>query len=176
MSYYFTADTHFGSNRTLKLSRRPFKNIVEMDKAFINNWNSIVDKDDIVYHLGDFGKSETIKYLNGKVVLLYGNYERDDDQDILKNADKFWYIVKEDSIKLILDDLKLNLVHEPSKMEENFFNLFGHVHQLSMVKKIENKMGLNVGIDCYWYRPIDIETILFYKTAIEKFYDEEVFM
>ena len=35
--------------------------------------------------------------------------------------------------------------------------------------------GLNVGVDCHNFRPIDVETIEFYRTAIEKFYDENVF-
>lgn len=72
---FFTADTHFGSERTLTLSRRPFKTVKEMDETLINNWNSVVGKDDIVYHLGDFGNYEIVKRLNGKVTLIWGNYE-----------------------------------------------------------------------------------------------------
>jgi hypothetical protein len=38
------------------------------------------------------------------------------------------------------------------------------------------KNGLNVGVDCHNFTPIDISTVLFYKEAIEKYYDYEVFM
>lgn len=72
---FFTADTHFGSERTLTLSRRPFKTVEEMDETLINNWNSVVGKDDIVWHLGDFGNYEVVKRLNGKINLIWGNYE-----------------------------------------------------------------------------------------------------
>jgi calcineurin-like phosphoesterase family protein len=72
---FFTADTHFGSERTLTLSRRPFKTVEEMDETLIDNWNSVVGKDDIVWHLGDFGNYEVVKRLNGKINLIWGNYE-----------------------------------------------------------------------------------------------------
>lgn len=72
---FFTADTHFGSERTLTLSRRPFKTVEEMDETLINNWNSVVGKDDIVWHLGDFGNYDVVKRLNGKINLIWGNYE-----------------------------------------------------------------------------------------------------
>lgn len=59
MKFFFTSDTHFGEQRTLELSRRPFQNTAEMDKTIIDNWNKKVGKDDVVYHLGDFGDKKT---------------------------------------------------------------------------------------------------------------------
>ena len=38
------------------------------------------------------------------------------------------------------------------------------------------KFGLNVGTDCFNYTPSTIEEILFYKQAIEKYYDQDVFI
>ena len=32
---WFTSDTHFSSERTLELSKRPFKSVEEMDKILI---------------------------------------------------------------------------------------------------------------------------------------------
>ena len=75
---WFTSDTHFGSERTLQLSKRPFKSVKEMDEALIDNWNNTVGKDDIVFHLGDFGNYDVIKQLNGEITLIFGNYERKD--------------------------------------------------------------------------------------------------
>ena len=51
--FYFTSDTHFGSPRTLELSKRPFNSVREMDRTIISNWNNTVGEEDIVYHLGD---------------------------------------------------------------------------------------------------------------------------
>ena len=62
---YFTSDTHFGSQRTLELSKRPFANVGEMDFALMTNWNKTVSQEDVVYHLGDFGNYNMAQYLNG---------------------------------------------------------------------------------------------------------------
>ena len=68
---------------------------------------------------------------------------------------------------------KVYLVHEPEKAKNpKLFYLYGHIHQLQMVKR----NGLNVGTDCHQFRPIDWETIVFYYLAIVNHYDENVFM
>lgn len=184
---WFTSDTHFGSERTLTLSKRPFASVKEMDREMIKNWNEIVNEDDVVYHLGDFGDYERVKDLNGNIILLFGNYERQDNVSkdyIIKlgfsdvetgfNITKIFNYIKS---KIYSEDkLYLNMSHEPSNINNYFckneFNIFGHIHKLQMVKRL----GLNVGVDCHNFKPIDLDTVLFYRNAIRNFYDEEVFM
>jgi calcineurin-like phosphoesterase family protein len=67
---------------------------------------------------------------------------------------------------------RLQLVHEPDEATAGEFFLFGHVHQLQMVKR----NGLNVGTDCHFFRPIPLEVVLFYQNAIQNHYDDNVFM
>ena len=185
---WFTSDTHFGSERTLTLSKRPFVSVEEMDREMIKNWNETVDNDDIVYHLGDFGDYEKIKELNGNVVLLFGNYEHRDnisEEEFLNMG--FQKVITTDKNKVIFYNIKndtynkerleLIMSHEPSNIRNNdrhseSFCVFGHIHKLQMVKRF----GLNVGVDCHNFKPIDLDTILFYKNAIQNFYDEEVFI
>ena len=77
---WFTADTHFGSQRTLELSKRPFETVTEMDSAIIHNWNSVVSGKDTVYHLGDTGNPKMFHFLNyGRLFLLPGNYDTDEN-------------------------------------------------------------------------------------------------
>lgn len=176
MNIWFTSDTHFSSIRTLELSKRPFKTVEEMDETLIKNWNSVVGKDDIVYHLGDFGAYSIVNKLNGKINLIFGNYERKDnltDETLLNFG--FNNVYRGDRVLLSLPDnkLKLNLCHEPSNciVVGSIFNLFGHIHKTQMVKRF----GLNVGIDCHNFFPINLDTVLFYKNAIENHYDDNVF-
>lgn len=162
---WFTSDTHFGSERTLELSKRPFKTVEEMDKTIIDNWNLVVGKDDVVYHLGDFGCYERVKELNGNIILICGNYEIDDiDNKFESNCNNFIDYALNlgfNSISIseyfnptgnysIWVDIKdehciINMVHKPSDLSNIFslneYNLFGHIHGLQRVKK----RGLNVG-------------------------------
>ena len=57
---YFTADLHFGHRTIIRYDDRPFRTVEEMDAAIIKNWNRKVNKDDVVYILGDISwyKSE----------------------------------------------------------------------------------------------------------------------
>ncbi|MEJ2305201.1 MAG: hypothetical protein P8Y14_27075, partial [Anaerolineales bacterium] len=73
MTVFFTADTHFGSERVLHWSQRPFSTVAEMDDCTIANWNNIVTHQDRVYHLGDFGELDKLPELNGHIIFLPGN-------------------------------------------------------------------------------------------------------
>ena len=183
MATYFTSDTHFSAQRTLELSKRPFIDISDMDKTLISNWNKKVSKSDIVMHLGDFGNYEKIKELNGKVILICGNYEFQDLKNLFQNdKDKFTeYLLSLGFHNVYYNPVIYNnkttlkniwLCHEPSKHNPEYFNLFGHIHRLCMVKKF----GLNVGTDCHYFSPISEEDILFQKNGIENHYDNEVFL
>lgn len=88
MTVFFTADTHFGHERTLRLSRRPFTTVAAMDIAMVNNWNRVVD--DIVYHLGDFGNLEIASNLAGQVSFLPGNY---DNHVTVRMLSRYWELM-----------------------------------------------------------------------------------
>ena len=169
MKRFFTSDTHFSDQRVLVLSRRPFNSVEHMDDEMIANWNSVVSADDVVFHLGDFGNYDISHSLNGRIFLLYGNYERKNPPEQQYNFNTIWT----SNNKLIpFEEGTVALIHEPSHRIPFMFNLFGHVHKLSMIKSF----GLNVGVDCHNYAPISDETVSFYKNAIENHYDYEVFI
>lgn len=94
MAVFFTSDTHFGHSRIIELSKRPFKDVQEMDETMIARWNAKVAPTDLVYHLGDFAVGGDVygddalpylRRLNGKVTLIVGNH----DNRALKIADSF---------------------------------------------------------------------------------------
>jgi len=175
---YFTADTHFGSERTLEFSCRPFNSVSEMDNVLIENWNSVVKRNDIVYHLGDFGNYPILERLNGRVILYWGNYEKEDaghaggDYYFNRKLIDDYGFEKAESAKINIDGNDFYLVHKPEDYNNKYFNLFGHIHKLCMVKRF----GLNVGVDCHNFKPISLEKVLWYKNAIENHYDNNVFM
>ena len=50
---FFTSDPHYGHRNILNFCNRPFKDTKEMEKALIENWNSVVGDNDIAFILGD---------------------------------------------------------------------------------------------------------------------------
>ena len=179
---FFTSDTHFWHENILKFCNRPFSSIEEMNDTIINNWNSVVKENDIVFHLGDFcfcGSDkfkELIEKLNGRIYLILGNH----DWKTIKqwHATKFEGVYQQMSIKI--DGRKIYLNHFPFlcyagtyyRLEDAVWQLFGHVHSSD-----KNKNGLDnqrlsmlfptqydVGVDNNNYIPISFEEV---KNIIE---------
>jgi predicted NUDIX family phosphoesterase len=81
-SVFFTADTHFGHRNVINYSKRPFRDIEEMDEALIANWNAVIRPGDLVYHLGDFAlcdverATKIVARLVGQKYLVFGNHDK----------------------------------------------------------------------------------------------------
>ena len=161
---YFTADTHFGHERTRLLHKRPFDSAEEMNTVLIQNWNSVVEHDDIIYHLGDFGVADhhILEQLNGEVYFLPS--QDYDDQDVLDLLSQRATIIQPNTV-ITGEGYALQLIHEPlTATPSDHFYLFGHIHRLQMAKR----NGLCVSSDIHFFKPISLETVLFYKKAIEE--------
>lgn len=50
---WITSDLHIGHNREFVYEYRGFASCEEHDAVLVENWNSLVAEDDIVYILGD---------------------------------------------------------------------------------------------------------------------------
>jgi len=181
MKTWFTADTHFGQERTLELSKRPFTSVEHMDKEIIRRWNSVVGNDDEVYHLGDFGDPDTVSRLKFKTLyLVRGNY--DDDafcaklDNIFSNSNSSRTLVYLDSLHTLSvggEGVEATLVHQPVHAKDpSLMYLFGHIHNTQKIKR----NGLNVGTDCHNFTPVDTDYILFQFNGIINHYDENVFI
>lgn len=72
---WFIADTHFGDGRILKYENRPFQDVNEMNQCIVDNWNSLVKEEDLIYLIGDIGNEAYISSLNGKKYLIKGNHD-----------------------------------------------------------------------------------------------------
>jgi calcineurin-like phosphoesterase family protein len=78
---FYISDTHFGHVSIINDCARPFSSTDEMDAEIVRRWNAAVGRDDIVYHLGDFGfpgkdrlaLGRLFHSLNGRKILIIGN-------------------------------------------------------------------------------------------------------
>lgn len=173
---WITSDWHFGEER-LDLLCRPFETTEEHDETIIDKHNSVVDHDDVVLVLGDVTNEnslkslETVHRLNGRKILIRGNHDRKhDDVELLR----YFEFVVDEGEGLVIESETIDepcyATHYPTQGRSDMFNLVGHVHgawrvQLNM---------LNVGLDAFGYAPCPMSRIQFFRDAIRKHYDLDI--
>lgn len=179
MKEYVTADLHFGHKNIIKYENRSFDSVEKMDSYIIENWNKVVNNDDLVYILGDFSwykgeeTNNILKQLKGKKILIIGNHDKNFLND--KKFDKalFQEIVNYKEIKR--NKIKIIMCHYPmidwNGKYQGSYHLYGHVHSMinedtKYMKKLEEKYNcLNVGIDVH-KKLLNLEEILCKKKDI----------
>ena len=180
---FFTSDTHFSQKDKVRSKEFKLSSTEKTDHEYIKRWNSVVGEDDTVYHLGDFGNYNIIKKLNGQIILICGNYERDDiklkyNNDFEKFKKYLLSLGFKDVVKdgLILDKNILGkevyLTHKPTDTKKDMFNLFGHVHSLKPIMP----NGFNVCIEYHDFKPIGVDIVKDYMKFILTRSDEDVFV
>lgn len=154
MMFWMISDTHFHHNAIRKYCERPFDTVDEMDEEIIRRWNERVKPHDTVIHLGDFGflrgeknQEYYLNQLNGNLILLQGNHDN------------------RSSIRTIAQCLVINYggfdwwcQHHPSFQFK--YNLCGHIHNLWKIATLGDSICVNVGVDVWGYRPVNMQEIL----------------
>ena len=88
---FFTSDLHLGHANVIRFQNRPFADVEEMNRTLICNYNSLVQKEDTVYILGDLAyrisadeANTLISRLNGRKYLILGNHDRQYDESLFE--------------------------------------------------------------------------------------------
>lgn len=175
--FYFISDTHFNHKNIIKYCNRPFENIDEMNKVFIENWNNTVTDFDTIFHLGDVALTsesemrELIPKLKGKKILVKGNHDKKSNE-FFRNVG--FGIIPENPLKLNKE--KLILSHKPLKdteIPDGYVNVHGHTHNNPLHKinpetnemeypeeLYSDKLHFNVSVDVIDFKPISLEELL----------------
>ena len=145
----FISDTHFGhKNMAIK---RGFSSADEMTEYIVTKWNSVVNKKDVTYLLGDVAMETKSFYpilsrLNGVINVILGNHDRRQDiPELLKYVNSVAGMI----------DFKDNyiLTHcpvHPSQLEFRYsYNIHGHVHENSL----DDGRYINVSCEVVDYTP-----------------------
>lgn len=179
---YFSSDQHFGHRNVLRFCQRPYETTKEMEKALIDNWNSKVTNNDIVFVLGDFfwfhsrhEIKKVVDKLNGKTIYIVpGNhckraaYELCDERVQLLDDISALYIreVGKPQVKYEVYVSHMPLMSWPHR-ERGSYNFFGHIHSgprsLSHVDQdlpFHKGLQYDIGVDNNEYAPIELEEII----------------
>lgn len=173
---FFTSDTHFFHSNIIKYCNRPFENAYEMNQAIIKNWNEVVPKDGVVFHLGDVSLTATPKNLNdllhklnGTKYLIIGNHEKDAlGKEYIRQHWAGVYDIAEIFIsdeEITYKEQHIVMCHYPmitwNAGHKGSWQLFGHVHGgLSNKGEIKHSPSqLDVGVDCHDFKPISYQQV-----------------
>ncbi len=161
---FFISDTHFDHANVIKYTKRPFRNVEEMNQALVLNWNNKVKNEDLVFFLGDlgFGRGHrSISYwlekLNGKIYFLKGNHDSG-------NVGKATEIPN--VYPLSYKGHKFLLMHDPHRpIDWDGWIIHGDKHN----NDLENypffngkRKTINVSVEVINFAPIDLEEIIAY--------------
>ncbi len=171
---FYIADTHFGDERVMRLARRPYDSLTEMNEALISNWNNAVSPQDTVYIVGDFAiddeNAQVIERLNGEKHLILGNH----DKALTEKALKAFASVN--TILTITDNGRsVCLCHYPLMSYENSiyggYQVFGHIHNnerdiaFELQKQLKN--SLNSSADVIAFTPKTLDELMKMKRKLE---------
>lgn len=172
MNRWVTSDHHFLHNRIIEICQRPFENVDEMNEQMITRWNSLVDKNDTVYYLGDFAiekhnmkiakekLSVILLRLNGRKILVQGNHD-----EAYLNFYRDYFDCITSYLEISLDDRRVVMCHYPFEewrdSRKGSLHLHGHLHG-GQCMKIENRY--DVGADTNNFYPYLLDNFLKKKT------------
>ena len=132
----FIADLHLSHANMAK--RRGFSSIEEHDEHIIAKWNSVVNKRDVTYILGDITMEKSSPYplldrLNGIKHIVLGNHDR--RQDVKKLFDYA------ESVGAMINYKGVFLTHCPIHPDELTYgipkNIHGHIHDKVVMKMLD---------------------------------------
>jgi hypothetical protein len=132
----FIADLHL--SHANMATRRGFSTIEEHDEHIIAKWNSVVNKRDVTYILGDVTMEKSSPYplldrLNGIKHIVLGNHDRRQDTKKL-----FEYA---ESVAGMIQYKGIMLTHapiHPMELEYRFNkNIHGHIHDKVVMKMLD---------------------------------------
>lgn len=173
---WFISDPHFDhknfitfTDRDGKLIRPGFNDIDHMNTTIIQNWNSMIGKNDKVYCLGDFGNPDFAAQLNGKKRLILGNHDVKWDK-LHKHFEKillirWWRETAMDE----KHDINFVLSHCPMRFEADslphrkvHFNVHGHIHEKLVLhpdRTVDHKY-INLCVEHTDYKPVHIDQLV----------------
>jgi calcineurin-like phosphoesterase family protein len=176
---FFTSDHHFHHANIIKYSGRPFADVEEMNEVLIQNWNLVINGDDLVYHLGDFSLSrnadevaKVMSRLNGRIRLLCLPWHHDggwlSNHGTMTSASGEYVemlpaidVIKIPWIKRNNYPLSITLSHYPmAEWEASHYGawlLHGHSH--GAWRDHGKRNVVDVGVDSHNYTPVSFGII-----------------
>jgi calcineurin-like phosphoesterase family protein len=165
MKIFVTSNQQFGRTGAIRMFKRPFDNVEEMNQSLIKKWNSVVSSEDTVYVLGNLiwqpeSGENILKSLNGSILVIKGEYDKAIEDLVNLNS--------EVSVEYLpigikqLNALDAILSYWPMldwpKKNKGSISFIGHPS--NKYKSDHNAKVVNVRCDDWDFKPIEIQQII----------------
>lgn len=156
----FTADTHFGHANIIRFCNRPYRDAHHMGEQLVHEWNRVVRRNQIVFHLGDFAfKNSQTKLihqrqrLNGEIILIRGNHDNSATERLFKEV--------HDIAEVTIGKQRIVMCHYAMQVWNASFHgswmIHGHSHG-TLTPNWERKI-CDVGVDSWGYKPVSFSQL-----------------
>jgi len=164
---FYTADLHYDHLNVIRLSKRPFTDLKEMQETIITNWNKEVNNGDDVYVLGDICFDvkifiELMEVLNGQIHIIRGNHDENAIKHAVNGYNLKGVIYHRDILKIKDGEHTLILSHYPifewDQWFRNSIHMHGHCHQ--NIGRSFRPRAYDVGVDACDFKPVTLNKVL----------------
>lgn len=163
-----TSDQHFWHKNILKFQlkagSRPFDTVQEMNEGIIERHNEVVDPDDEVWMIGDFGFCNVnqavsiLERLNGRKHFVFGNHDRPMRDPRVRRF--FESMSAYNEIKI--GKTRCVLSHFPflswNREHHGALHFYGHTH--NSIPYVEQGYSMDIGCDANMCYPFIVEDII----------------
>jgi calcineurin-like phosphoesterase family protein len=193
---YFTSDSHFSHSNicsattkweNAKGKTRQFSSLDKMNSTIVDNINSVVGENDILFHLGDwsFGGFDQIEKFRSQLIcknihVVVGNHDHhitNNKEDIQSLFTSVNYFIPELLVRrpvtryrkmvgydrIEIERFRFCLFHYPIAswidMNEGVIHLHGHVH-LPKHLRLGKGRSLDVGMDGNDMKPLSLDDVM----------------
>lgn len=163
---WVVSDTHFRHKNIIKFGdmRRQFATIEDADEAVIQAWNTVVQKRDIVIHLGDVAWNREglhlLKRCHGQKRLILGNHDTWGFDVYNKYFIKVHGSFKKGEILFTHIPIILDQYH----MWE--YNVHGHIHTKD--DNIDDWRYYNMNMDVEGLLPVNLDYLIDHFKALKE--------
>ena len=161
---WFTGDWHLHHTNIIKYCKRPFKTTEEMDCAILQNYKDTVGKNDTVYFLGDLAMDgrctmailpELVEHCGGNFTFIVGNHDRDKPKSLLAAPTLYEF-----GVNTKVGPQDVTLCHYPLESWHKTCHGSIHVHGHSHGRLREIPYRVDVGVDCWDYKPVSLKQVM----------------
>jgi calcineurin-like phosphoesterase family protein len=160
---FVSADHHWFHESMIRLLKRPFSNVKEMNDVMVERWNSVVAPNDLVYYGGDMfykGRrpecNELLSRLHGKIHFVEGNHDGVTKQ--LRHRFESW----QDMLEINHDGELIVLCHYAMRVWNKSFHgsyhVYGHSH--GQLPEDPASLSFDIGVDCWNFYPVSLDEVI----------------